>query len=131
MRGILIDWLIEITYKFKLVDETLYITVQMIDNYLEENIDNISKDYLQLVGVTCLLLASKYEEVYPPSIKDLVYICADAFTYDHIIQMEQLILYSIDFNINSYLNWLELLEVYTNELFEIVGYKHQSVKHLA
>ena len=46
MRGILIDWLIEITYKFKLVDETLYITVQMIDNYLEENIDNISKDYL-------------------------------------------------------------------------------------
>jgi len=36
MRAILIDWLIEVHLKFKLVPESLYLTVNLIDRYLEK-----------------------------------------------------------------------------------------------
>ena len=68
MRAILIDWLIEVHHKFKLQPETLFITARIIDKYLE--LEQVSKSRLQLVGVTALLLASKYEEIYPPEMKD-------------------------------------------------------------
>lgn len=35
MRAILIDWLIEVHLKFKLLPETLFLTVNLIDRYLE------------------------------------------------------------------------------------------------
>ena len=36
MRAILIDWLIEVHLKFKLVPERLFLTVNLIDRYLEK-----------------------------------------------------------------------------------------------
>ena len=78
MRAILVDWLVEVHLKFKLVPETLYLTINLIDRYLERK--EVSRPKLQLVGVTCLLLASKYEEIYPPELRDLVYICDRAYT---------------------------------------------------
>jgi G2/mitotic-specific cyclin-B, other len=77
MRAILVDWLVEVHLKFKLVPETLYLTINLIDRYLERK--EVSRPKLQLVGVTCLLLASKYEEIYPPELRDLVYICDRAY----------------------------------------------------
>jgi cyclin B len=35
MRAILVDWIIEVHLKFKLLPETLFITVSLIDRYLE------------------------------------------------------------------------------------------------
>ena len=78
MRSILVDWLIEVHLKFKLVPETLYLTVNLIDRYLERA--EVSRAKLQLVGVASLLVASKYEEIYPPELRDLVYICDRAYT---------------------------------------------------
>jgi hypothetical protein len=78
MRSILVDWLVEVHLKFKLVPETLYLTINLIDRYLERN--EVSRPKLQLVGVTSLLIASKYEEIYPPELRDLVYICDRAYT---------------------------------------------------
>jgi hypothetical protein len=78
MRSILVDWLVEVHLKFKLVPETLYLTVNLIDRYLERK--EVSRPRLQLVGVTSLLIASKYEEIYPPELRDLVYICDRAYT---------------------------------------------------
>jgi len=97
MRGILVDWLVEVHLKLKLVPETLYLTVNLIDRYLERQ--NIFKKSLQLVGVTCLLIASKYEEIYPPEVRDLVYICDRAYTNVDIIQMEGNILKLLEFRI--------------------------------
>jgi cyclin B len=78
MRSILVDWLVEVHLKFKLVPETLYLTINLIDRYLTR--ENVSRPKLQLVGVTSLLIASKYEEIYPPELRDLVYICDRAYT---------------------------------------------------
>jgi uncharacterized protein (DUF1330 family) len=36
MRSILIDWLVEVHLKFKLVPESLYLTINLIDRYLEK-----------------------------------------------------------------------------------------------
>ena len=78
MRAILVDWLVEVHLKFKLVPETLYLTINLIDRFLE--LEQVSRPKLQLVGVTSLLIASKYEEIYPPELRDLVYICDRAYT---------------------------------------------------
>ena len=82
MRSILIDWLVEVHLKFKLVPETLYLTTNLIDRYLERQ--EVSRPKLQLVGVTSLLIASKYEEIYPPELRDLVYICDRAYTRSEV-----------------------------------------------
>lgn len=78
MRAILVDWLIEVHSKFKLVKETLFISISIIDRYLEKQL--VCKSRLQLVGVTALLIASKYEEIYPPEMKDFVFITDGAYT---------------------------------------------------
>ena len=52
MRAILIDWLVELQLKFKLMVETLYLTVNLIDRYLEKS--SITRNKLQLVGVTAI-----------------------------------------------------------------------------
>ena len=36
MRAILVDWLVEVHLKFKLVPESLYLTVNLIDRFLEK-----------------------------------------------------------------------------------------------
>ena len=87
MRAILIDWLLEVHLKFKLLPETLFLTVNVIDRYLSVT-KNIKRAKLQLVGVTALLICTKYEEIYPPTVKDLVYITDNAYQKEELIRME-------------------------------------------
>ena len=65
-RSILVDWLIYIHMKCKLWPETLYITVNLIDRYL--SLFQVNESQIQLVGVAALLIATKYEEIYPPPV---------------------------------------------------------------
>lgn len=97
MRSILVDWLVEVHLKFKLVPETLYLTINIIDRFL--NRSQVSRPKLQLVGVTALLIASKYEEIYPPELRDLVYICDHAYRKEQILQMEEMILKCLEYRI--------------------------------
>lgn len=62
MRSILIDWLIEVHRKFELTPETLYLTINIVDRYL--SVKTIPRKELQLVGISAMLLASKYEEIW-------------------------------------------------------------------
>jgi hypothetical protein len=58
MRGILLDWIVDIHFKFKMFPQTLFIIVAIIDKYL--SIKSISKDKLQLLGAAALFIAAKY-----------------------------------------------------------------------
>ena len=87
MRAVLIDWLVEVHLKFKLQDETLFLTVNLIDRYL--SVAQIQREKLQLVGVASLLIASKYEEIYPPIVNDFVYITDNAYKREEILAMER------------------------------------------
>ncbi|CAL5015431.1 unnamed protein product [Urochloa decumbens] len=98
MRAILIDWLIEVHYKFELMDETLFLTVNIIDRFLEKQV--IPRKKLQLVGVTAMLLACKYEEVSVPVVDDLVLISDRAYTKGQILEMEKFILNTLQFNMS-------------------------------
>lgn len=99
MRSILIDWLVEVHFKLKLLEETLFLTVNIIDRYLERTQTDRTK--LQLVGVSSLLIACKYEEIYPPEIKDFVFITDKAYSADQIIETENKILKSLEFNLTT------------------------------
>lgn len=97
MRAILIDWLIDVHLKFKLVPETLHLTVNIIDRFLA--LAKVTRQRLQLLGVTAFLIATKYEEVYPPEIPDLVYICAGSYTKAEILEMEETILKTLNYQV--------------------------------
>jgi G2/mitotic-specific cyclin-B2 len=95
MRSVLIDWLIQVHLKFHLLQETLYLCVQIIDAFLQ--VQDIPKMQLQLVGVTAMFVASKYEEMYVPAIEDFVYMTDNTYTKSEIRQMEINILKTLDF----------------------------------
>jgi len=97
MRAILVDWLVEVHRMFKLLPETLYLGISIIDRFL--SLKQISRDTLQLVGITSMLIASKYEEIYAPECNDFVYISDGAYTKPQILHMEQTILNTLNFNI--------------------------------
>lgn len=97
MRSILIDWLVQVHLRFHLLQETLYLTVAIIDRFLQGQ--DVVRNRLQLVGVTSMLIASKYEEMYAPEVADFVYITDEAYTKADIRKMECLILRSLDFQL--------------------------------
>lgn len=95
MRAVLIDWLLQVHSKFRLLQETMYLCVYLIDAYLERV--DVSKMQLQLVGVTALFLACKYEEMYVPAIDDLVYMTDNTYTSAEIRAMEINMLKTLEF----------------------------------
>ena len=113
MRAILIDWLIDVHLKYKLLPQTMYIAVNLIDRYLEKNETNRIK--LQLVGVTAMFIACKYEEIYPPELKDFVYITDGAYVKSDVLEMEYKMLKSLGFNITFPTQW-SIFEIYRKKL---------------
>ena len=99
MRAILINWIVEAHLKFKLHPETLYLTVNILDRYLSRV--RVDRHRLQLVGATALLIASKYEEVYPPEIRDLIDKTGDAYSHREFLDMEDCILNTLGFQFSG------------------------------
>lgn len=103
MRAILVDWIVEVHLKFKLADPTLYLTCHIIDRFCM--LENVHRSKLQLVGVTALLIACKYEEIYPTEVRDCVYITDHAYTREEVLEMEQTILRRLKFEISVPTQW--------------------------
>jgi cyclin B len=120
MRGILIDWLVEVHLKVNLLPETLFISVNLIDRYLSINI--IPRSKLQLVGVSSLLIACKYEEIYPPELSDFAQMTDNAYSKNEILLMEASILNSLMFNVTNFssLRCLEIYQCYLNMNEQII-----------
>ncbi|ESO02125.1 hypothetical protein HELRODRAFT_106476 [Helobdella robusta] len=97
MRAILVDWLVQVHLRFHLLQETLFLSVAILDRYLQQN--QVAKSKLQLVGVTSMWIASKYEEMYAPEVADFVYITDNAYTKSELRQMECTIMKSLDFQL--------------------------------
>ena len=114
MRSILIDWLIDVHHKFRFSDETLFMTVFIIDRYLSVN--QITKLKLQLLGITSLLIACKHEEIDLPKIDDFIYITDNAYVKDEVIRMENYVLKVLNFELlyPSPIKFYEYLSIYFN-----------------
>ncbi|XP_010461520.1 PREDICTED: cyclin-A3-4-like isoform X2 [Camelina sativa] len=97
MRAVLVDWLVEVAEEYKLVSDTLYLTVSYIDRFL--SVKPINRQKLQLVGVSAMLIASKYEEIGPPKVEDFCYITDNTFTKQEVVSMEADILLALQFEL--------------------------------
>lgn len=98
-RAILVDWLVDVGVRFKLLTETMFLTVHILDRFLSVRV--VSRQKLQLVGMAAMLIASKIEEIYTPQVKDFVWICANTYPAEDILMMEKQMLVALGFNINA------------------------------
>ena len=100
MRSILIDWLVEVHLHFELMPETLYLTVNLIDRFLEK--EQIMRNKLQLVGLTAMFIASKYEDqIFATECRYFVYISDKLYTRDDILRMEGSMLTRLNFQLTA------------------------------
>ncbi|XP_063046863.1 cyclin-A2 [Engraulis encrasicolus] len=99
MRAILVDWLVEVGEEYKLQNETLYLAVNYIDRFLSSM--SVLRGKLQLVGTAAMLLAAKFEEIYPPEVAEFVYITDDTYTKKQVLRMEHLILKVLSFDLSA------------------------------
>ena len=95
MRSILVDWLIDVHFKFGFTDETLFMTVSIIDRYL--SVEQITRTNFQLLGITALMIACKHEEIDLPKIDDFIYITDNAYKKNEVIKMEFDVLSKLNF----------------------------------
>ncbi|KAH9675272.1 Cyclin-B1-2 [Citrus sinensis] len=97
MRAILVDWLIDVHQEFELSQETLYLTINIIDRFLSVKV--VSRRELQLVGMGAMLIASKYEEIWAPEVNDLVRIADNAYSHPEVLAMEKTILGKLEWTL--------------------------------
>lgn len=98
MRTILVDWLVDVHGRFKMLQETLYLTVSVMDSFLQAD-STINRRELQLVGLTAMLIAAKFEETWAPEINDFVYMSDKAYTCQDVLAMECRMLKKLDFRL--------------------------------
>lgn len=105
-RGILVDWLIEVHTRFHLLPETLFLAVNIVDRFLSEKV--VQLDNFQLVGITAMFIASKYEEVLSPHVENFKRITDDGFSEAEILSAERFVLSTLDYDL-SYPNPMNFL----------------------
>ncbi|KAM9327109.1 G2/mitotic-specific cyclin-B1 [Gastrophryne carolinensis] len=126
MRAILIDWLVQVQMKFRLLQETMFMTVGIIDRFLQEH--PVPKNQLQLVGVTAMFLAAKYEEMYPPEIGDFTFVTDHTYTKAQIREMEMKILRVLKFAMGRPLPLHFLRRA--SKVAEVTAEQHSLAKYL-
>ncbi|KAF9069228.1 cyclin-like protein [Rhodocollybia butyracea] len=107
MRVTLIDWILQVHLRYHMLPETLWIAINIIDRFLSQRTVSVVK--LQLVGITAIFIAAKYEEILAPSVDEFVFMTEEGFTKDEILKGERIILQALDFQISHYCspyNWM-------------------------
>ncbi|XP_060751995.1 cyclin-A1 [Tachysurus vachellii] len=99
MRVILVDWLVEVSEEYKLCSETVHLAVNYLDRFL--SCMSVLRGKLQLVGTAAILLAAKYEEIYPPELNEFVYVTDDTYTKKQLLRMEHLMLKVLSFDMTA------------------------------
>ena len=128
MRAILVSWLVEVHEKWKLHPETLFITVNLIDRYCD--LKKVLRSEYQLLGITALLIACKYEEILVPKLEDFGEITDNTYTTAQILAQECNILKVLSFDI-TFPTTHRLLERYhalaegTKECFFLACYSSE------
>ena len=114
MRSILVDWIIDVHFKFGFTDETLFMTISIIDRYL--SICQITRTNFQLLGITALMIACKHEEIDLPKIDDFIYITDNAYVKNEVIKMEEDVLIKLNFSFlyPSPIKFFEYLSLHFN-----------------
>lgn len=100
MRQTLVDWLLQVHLRYHMLPETLWIAVNIVDRFLSHRTVSLVK--LQLVGVTAMFIASKYEEILAPSAEEFVFMTENGYSKEEILKGERIVLQTLEFNISHY-----------------------------
>lgn len=100
MRQTLVDWLLQVHLRYHMLPETLWIAVNIVDRFLTKRVVSLQK--LQLVGVTAMFVAAKYEEILAPSVEEFVFMTEKGFSKEEILKGERIVLQTLDFRISQY-----------------------------
>ncbi|WFC93868.1 B-type cyclin [Malassezia brasiliensis] len=100
MRATLIDWLLQVHMRYHMLPETLWIAVNLVDRFLSARIVSLAK--LQLVGVTAMFIAAKYEEILAPSVEEFVFMTENGYSREEILKGERIVLSTLDFSVSTY-----------------------------
>ncbi len=106
LRGVLVDWLVEVHTRFHLLPETFFLAVNIIDRFLSCRVVELEK--LQLVGITAMFIASKYEEVLSPHVTNFKHVADDGFSEEEILKEERMMLAALNYDL-SYPNPMNFL----------------------
>ncbi|XP_051562832.1 G1/S-specific cyclin-E1-like [Myxocyprinus asiaticus] len=109
MREILLDWLMEVCEVNKLHRETFYLGQDYFDRFMATQ-ENVLKMTLQLIGISCLFIAAKMEEIYPPKVHQFAYVTDGACTEDDILNMEIIIMKELNWSLSPLTSvaWLNI-----------------------
>lgn len=99
MRSILVDWLVEVGQEYKLSSDTLFLSVGYVDRFL--SLCDVRRNKLQLIGVTAMLVASKYEEIYAPQIDEFCFITDNTYTREEVLSTEREMLKVLEFDLTQ------------------------------
>lgn len=100
MRQTLVDWLLQVHLRYHMMPETLWIAVNLVDRFLSHRVVSLLK--LQLVGVTAMFIASKYEEIMAPSVEEFVFMTENGYSKEEILKGERIMLQTLQFQISQY-----------------------------
>ena len=98
-RYILVDWLLDVQHNWNLSIYTLYLAINILDRYLERN--SIEMKKFQLIGITCLLIASKIEDIQAPTIADCSEVTNEAYTINEVVEMERHLLETFNYIVRA------------------------------
>lgn len=90
------------------------------------SVRSLKKKDFQLLGVTSLFIASKFEDIYPPELEELCYLCDSAYTKEDILRMESLILCEFNFEF-LFVSVLDVLE----QFYFTLGIKNEGIQEMS
>ncbi|KAL4064511.1 cyclin-like protein [Scleroderma citrinum] len=100
MRQTLVDWLLQVHLRWHMLPETFWIAINIVDRFLTRRVVSLTK--LQLVGVTAMFIAAKYEEILAPSVDEFVFMTENGYTKEEILKGERIVLQTLDFKVSQY-----------------------------
>ncbi|CAG9854151.1 unnamed protein product [Phyllotreta striolata] len=99
MRKIVAEWMLEVCEEQKCQDEVFTLAMNCMDRFLM--CCSIMKNQLQLLGTTCMLLASKLRESQPLASEILVYYTDHSVTKKQLWSWELLVLSKLKWDVSA------------------------------
>ena len=101
------NWLIQVQHHLRVSQESLYLSVSILDYVLHKR--DVDPDKLQLVGITSLLIATKIEEYYPAEINKLLHLTENSYSRVDVVNLERVLLQILEFKVRLLLLFLDFL----------------------
>ncbi|XP_034232285.1 G2/mitotic-specific cyclin-B-like [Thrips palmi] len=99
MRAELVDWLVDVQLTLRLLPETLYFAVQILDRYLQA-VPTVGKEELRLVAVAAMYVACNYDEEDRPPTD--AFLSATKYNEELLLSMEDQIVKNLDSKLFCY-----------------------------